>query len=56
MPSLRRSSINDMLGESGAKALEAMLAEASPPAAGILATILGIRGRRFVVVLIWVYS
>ena len=36
------SSIEDMLGETGAKAIEAMLAEASRPAAGILATILGI--------------
>ena len=36
------SSIKDMLGETGAKAIEAMLAEAGRPAAGILATILGI--------------
>jgi membrane protein len=36
------SSIKDMLGETGEKAIEAMLAEASRPAAGILATILGI--------------
>jgi membrane protein len=36
------SSIREMLGETGAKAVEAMLAGASRPAAGILATILGI--------------
>src|SRR5882724_103145 len=36
------SSIKEMLGETGAKAIEAMLAGASRPAAGILATILGI--------------
>src|SRR3954471_12171390 len=36
------SSIKDMLGETGAKAIEPMLAEASRPAAGILATALGI--------------
>ena len=35
------SSISDMLGDTGAKAVEAMLAGASRPAAGILATILG---------------
>ena len=34
------SSIKGMLGETGAKAVEAMLAGASRPAAGILATIL----------------
>ena len=36
------SSIKDMLGETGAKAVEAMLAGASRPAAGMIATILGI--------------
>jgi len=36
------SAIREMLGDTGAKALEAMLAGASRPAAGILATILGI--------------
>jgi membrane protein len=36
------SSIKDMLGETGAKTVEAMLAGASRPAAGIIATILGI--------------
>jgi membrane protein len=36
------SSFAEMLGETGAKAVEAMLAGASRPAAGILATILGI--------------
>jgi membrane protein len=36
------SSIKDMLGETGAKAIEAMLAEASRPAAGIFASILDI--------------
>ena len=36
------SSIKEMLGETGAKAVEAMLAGASRPAAGIVATILGI--------------
>lgn len=36
------SSIKDMLGDTGAKAVEAMLAGASRPAAGALATILGI--------------
>jgi len=36
------SSIKDMLGETGAKAIEAMLVEAGGPAAGILATILGV--------------
>ena len=36
------SSIAEMLGETGAKAVEAMLAGASRPAAGILATFLGI--------------
>jgi len=35
------SSIREMLGETGGKAVEAMLAGASRPAAGILATILG---------------
>src|ERR1044072_9826279 len=41
------SSIREMLGDTGAKAVEAMLAGASRPAAGILATILGIGGRLF---------
>src|SRR5258705_2434608 len=36
------SSIAEMLGETGAKAVEAILAGASLPAAGILATFLGI--------------
>jgi membrane protein len=36
------SSIKEMLGETGAKAVEAMLAGASRPAAGIVATSLGI--------------
>jgi membrane protein len=36
------SSISEMLGDTGAKAVEAMLAGASRPAAGILATILGV--------------
>ncbi len=36
------ASIKDMLGETGAKAVEGMLAGASRPAAGILASILGI--------------
>ena len=36
------SSIAEMLGETGAKAVEAMLAGSSRPAAGILATFLGI--------------
>ena len=36
------SSLKDMLGENGAKAVEAMLAGASRPAAGIIATILGV--------------
>jgi membrane protein len=36
------SSIAEMLGETGAKAVEAMLAGANRPAAGILATLLGI--------------
>ena len=36
------SSITEMLGETGAKAVEAMLAGSSRPAAGILATFLGI--------------
>ena len=36
------SSIREMLGDTGGKAVEAMLAGASRPAAGILATILGI--------------
>jgi membrane protein len=45
------SSIKEMLGETGAKAVEAMLAGASRPAAGILATVLGprslaVRGHR----------
>ncbi len=37
------SSLKDMLGETGAKAIEAMLAGANRPAEGALATILGIR-------------
>jgi membrane protein len=36
------SSLNGMLGDTGAKAIESMLAGASRPAEGILATILGI--------------
>jgi membrane protein len=36
------SSIREMLGDTGAKAVEAMLAGASRPAAGILAAILGV--------------
>src|SRR5258708_5892148 len=36
------SSIRELLGDTGAKAVEAMLAGASRPAAGVLATILGI--------------
>jgi len=36
------SSISEMLGDTGAKAVEAMLAGASRPATGILATILGV--------------
>src|SRR5712672_470591 len=36
------SSIKEMLGDTGAKAIEAMLAGASRPAASILATVLGI--------------
>ena len=36
------SSLKEMLGENGAKAVEAMLAGASRPAAGILASVLGI--------------
>jgi membrane protein len=36
------SSIKEMLGDTGAKAVEAMLAGASRPAAGILATVLGV--------------
>jgi membrane protein len=36
------SSIKEMLGDTGAKAIEAMLAEASRPAAGVLATLFGI--------------
>jgi len=36
------SSLKDMLGDTGAKAIESMLAGASRPAEGILATILGI--------------
>ncbi len=36
------SSIKEMLGDTGAKAVEAMLTDASRPAAGILATILGL--------------
>src|SRR4029077_11443347 len=36
------SSIKEMLGDTGAKAIEAMLAGASRPAEGALATILGI--------------
>jgi membrane protein len=35
------SSLKEMLGETGAKAVEAMLAGASRPAAGVLATVLG---------------
>ena len=37
------ASIKDMLGDSGAKAVEAMLADASRPREGMLATFLGIR-------------
>ena len=37
------SSIKDMLGETGAKAIEAMLAGASRPAAGILAKCLALQ-------------
>jgi membrane protein len=36
------STMKDMLGETGAKAIEAMLAGASRPAKGVLATLLGI--------------
>ncbi|MGN8544473.1 YihY/virulence factor BrkB family protein [Bradyrhizobium sp. 13971] len=36
------SSLKDMLGDTGAKAIEAMLAGASRPAEGILATVLGV--------------
>jgi membrane protein len=36
------SSLRGMLGETGAKAIEGMLADASRPASGILATVLGI--------------
>jgi membrane protein len=36
------SSLRGMLGETGAKAIEGMLADASRPAAGILATVLGV--------------
>jgi membrane protein len=36
------STMKDMLGETGAKAIEAMLAGASRPAEGVLATVLGI--------------
>ena len=36
------SSIAGMLGETGAKAVQAMLAEASRPREGLLATILGL--------------
>jgi membrane protein len=36
------SSIREMLGDTGAKAVEAMLAGASRPTAGILATVLGV--------------
>ena len=36
------SSIKEMLGDTGAKAVEAMLAEASRPAAGIIATFFGV--------------
>src|SRR4249919_3871542 len=36
------SSLKEMMGDTGAEAIEAMLAGASRPAAGILATILGI--------------
>jgi membrane protein len=41
------SSIKEMLGDTGAKAVEAMLAGASRPAAGILATIFGISALLF---------
>jgi membrane protein len=41
------SSIRDMLGDTGAKAVEAMLAGASRPTAGILATIFGIAALLF---------
>jgi uncharacterized BrkB/YihY/UPF0761 family membrane protein len=36
------SSLKDMLGDTGAKAVESMLAGASRPAEGVLATILGV--------------
>jgi membrane protein len=36
------SSLKEMLGETGVKAIEAMLAGASRPAAGVLATVIGI--------------
>jgi membrane protein len=36
------SSLKEMLGDTGAKAIEAMLAEASRPAEGVLATIFGV--------------
>lgn len=41
------SSIKDMLGDTGAKAVEAMLAGASRPTAGILATVFGIAALLF---------
>ena len=44
------AAIKDLLGETGAKAIEAMLAEASRPAAGALATILGIGALLFAAV------
>jgi membrane protein len=44
------SSIKDMLGETGAKAVEAMLAGASRPSAGILATVLGVGALLFAAV------
>src|SRR6476619_3792838 len=46
------SSIKELLGETGSKAIEAMLAEASRPAAGILATILGIGALIFAAIVI----
>ncbi|OIM90608.1 hypothetical protein BLN97_32250 [Bradyrhizobium elkanii] len=36
------SSLKDMLGDTGANAIDAMLAGASRPAEGILATVLGV--------------
>jgi membrane protein len=44
------SSLKEMLGETGAKAIEAMLADASRPAAGVLATVLGIGALLFAAV------